>query len=234
MRAKDVMSRNVATVVPETSIEDVAKILMSRHISAVPVVDGNGIVVGIVSEGDLIHQQEIGTEQHRSWWLQLLTTPQDKAEDYVKSHGRRAGDVMTGKVITINPETPLDEIATLLERHRVKRMPVVDGGALVGIVSRADLIRGLAAHKQLLPTPSSDDVALGDAVTKVIAKETGARTEFLNVIVTGGVVHLWGATDSEQEKKAVRVAAETIAGAAKVVDHLGVFGDLVRATMYAE
>lgn len=234
MKAADVMSRNVSTVTPETSIAEVAEILLGRHISAVPVVDAGGAIVGIVSEGDLIRRQEIGTDKHPSWWLHLLTTPEDQAHDYVKSHGRRASDVMTANVITVAPDTPLDQIATLLERHRIKRVPVIEGGKLAGIVSRADLIRGLAAHPAALPTPSTDDAALREAVVNAIREETGVRTEFINVIVTDGTVHLWGGTNSEDEKKAVRIAAESVAGADNIVDHIGVLSSSVRAAMWGE
>jgi CBS-domain-containing membrane protein len=234
MKAADVMSRNVATVTPDTAITEIAEILLGRHISAVPVVDGSGAVVGIVSEGDLIRRQEIGTDKHPSWWLHLLTAPEDQARDYVKSHGHKASDVMTAKLVTVGPDTPLDAVATLLERHHIKRVPVVDGGKLVGIVSRADLIRGLAAHPATLPTPSGDDASLRDAVIAAIRKETGVRTEFINVIVTGGAVHLWGGTNSEDEKKAVRIAAEGVAGDDKVVDHIGVLTGSVRAAMWGE
>ncbi len=234
MKAADVMSRNVATVTPDTPITEIAEILLGRHISAVPVVDGAGAVIGIVSEGDLIRRQEIGTDKHPSWWLHLLTAPEDQARDYVKSHGHKASDVMTGKVVSVGPDTPLDEVATLLERHHIKRVPVVDNGKLAGIVSRADLIRGLAAHPATLPAPSSDDTALRDAVIAAIREETGVRTEFINVIVTGGTVHLWGGTNSEDEKKAVRIAAESVAGADKVVNHVGVLSSTVRAAMWGE
>lgn len=234
MKAADVMSRNVATVTPDTPITEIAEILLGRHISAVPVVDGAGAVIGIVSEGDLIRRQEIGTDKHPSWWLHLLTAPEDQARDYVKSHGHKASDVMTGKVVSVGPDTPLDEVATLLERHHIKRVPVVDNGKLAGIVSRADLIRGLAAHPATLPAPSSDDTALRDAVIAAIREETGVRTEFINVIVTGGTVHLWGGTNSEDEKKAVRIAAKSVAGADKVVNHVGVLSSTVRAAMWGE
>lgn len=234
MKASDVMTRNVATVTPETPIVEIVNALLERRISALPVVDAGGAVVGIVSEGDLIRRQEIGTDKHTSWWLHLLTAPEDQARDYVKSHGRKAADVMTADPVTVAPDTALGEIATLLERNRIKRVPVCDGGKLVGIVSRADLIRGLAAHPAALPAPSTDDAALREAVTKAIRDETGVRTEFINVIVTGGTVHLWGGTNSQDEKKAVRIAAEGVAGADKVVDHLGVLSSTVRAAMWGE
>jgi CBS domain-containing protein len=234
MKASDVMTRNVATVTPETPVKEVVDLLLQRHISAVPVVDAGGAVVGIVSEGDLIRRRETGTDKHPNWWLRMLTSPEDQARDYVKSHGGKASDVMTTDLVTVDPDTPLDEIATLLERNRIKRVPVCDNGKLAGIVSRADLIRGLAAHPATLPTPSSDDGALRDAVVAAIRKETGVRAEFINVIVTGGTVHLWGGTNSQDEKNAVRIAAEAIAGADKVVDHIGVLPSSVRAEMWGE
>ncbi len=234
MIALDVMSRNVATVTPETTITEIVKLLLDRHISAVPVVDESGVIVGIVSEGDLVRRQESGTERHPSWWLRLIMAPEEKSHDYVKSHGRNASDVMTKQLVTVAADTPLDEIATLLERHRIKRVPVVDGGKLIGIVSRADLIRGLAAHPAALPAPSDDDAALQDAIMKTIRDQTGVRTEFINVIVSGGTVHLWGGTRTQEEKKAVRIAAESIAGAERVVDHVNALPILANAAMWGE
>ena len=219
MRVRDVMTTEVATVAAETPVEEVAQFLLDRHISAAPVVDQDGDLVGIVSEGDLIRRPETGTERHRSWWLALLTAPEDLAGEYVKSHGHRASDVMTDDVIKVHEDTLLGELATLLEKRRIKRAPVMREGKLVGIVSRADILRALAATQASPPpVPSADDRSIRE---QLLAKEALPRGPQVNVVVNEGVVHLWGLIDSEEERKALRVAAESIAGVRAVEDHLG-------------
>ncbi len=220
MRARDVMTPDVVTVAPDTTVEDIAALLLERHISAVPVLDAAGEIVGIVSEGDLLHRHETDTERHRSWWLALISLPQDLAHDYVKSHGRHARDVMTENVITVGEETPLGDIATVLEDRRIKRVPVVRDGKLVGIVSRANLLQALVARGVGEPAPSAtDDRAIRKRIVEELAKETGARVDLVSVIVEDGTVHLWGLVDSADEKDAVRIAAENVAGVRAVENH---------------
>lgn len=222
MFAKDVMTRQVVTVAPETAVPEVARILLERRISAVPVVDGDGRMVGIVSEGDLLRRPEVGGPRHRSWWLQLLSGAASNASEYVKAHGGQASDVMTREVVTVTEETPVGDIARLLEERRIKRVPVVRRGALVGIVSRADLLRGLASSKARPPrTAPTSDRAIRDKLTRRLAKEPWAPLGQLNVIVTDGVVHLWGLVDSPEQRRALEIAAREIDGVRRVEDHLG-------------
>ena len=149
MRAMDVMTTNVITVGPDTSVQAVAALLAERGISGVPVVDSANRLVGILSEGDLLHRVETGTEsppdrrsgRRRSWWLDTIGSDEELARDYVKSHGRTAKDVMTRDVISVSDTTELADIATMLETKRIKRVPVLRDGKLVGIVSRANLVR---------------------------------------------------------------------------------------------
>ena len=142
MLAKDVMTTAVLTVTPETDVGEIAGLMLDSHISAVPVIDADGSLVGIVSEGDLIHRAESETRRRPSWWLRLLATPEEPAERYLREFGRRARDVMTKDVISVTPDTPLTEIAAMLEKYHIKRVTVLEGGKLVGIVSRANLRRG--------------------------------------------------------------------------------------------
>src|SRR5208337_3918369 len=137
-------------------VKEVAKTLLERRISAVPVVDDGGKLVGIVSEGDLLHRSEAGTERPRSWWLRLMAEDDSLAADYVKAHGHKVADVMTQNVITATPETPLDAIAILLEKNSIKRVPIVKNGQLVGIVSRANLVQAVASAPKWLDIPLSD------------------------------------------------------------------------------
>jgi CBS domain-containing protein len=154
MKARDVMVSPVITVKPSFSVKEVAKTFLERRISAAPVVDDQGKLVGIVSEGDLMHRAEAGTERQRSWWLRALTAEETLAAEYVKAHARKVADVMTRDVITATADTPLHEIAALLEKNSIKRVPIVKNGQLVGIVSRANLIQAGGQHPQRTGNPA--------------------------------------------------------------------------------
>jgi CBS domain-containing protein len=221
MLVRDAMTREVATVPPDMAVEEVARFLLERHISAAPVLDEQGRIMGIISEGDLIRRPEIGAQRQRSWWLALISSPQDLAGEYVKTHGHRASDVMTQNVISVGEDTPLGEVAGLLEKYRVKRVPVVRDGRLVGIISRADILRVLAASRAPQPSPTSaDDREIRKKVLDLIASEGLPGGPYVNVMVSDGVVHLWGLVDSEEVRKALRIAAESVPGARAIEDHL--------------
>ncbi len=212
MKARDVMVSPVITTEPTASVKEVARILLTHHISAVPVVDNAGKLVGIVSEGDLMRRADLGTERHRSWWLAALFAEDDAlAAEYVKQHSRKVADVMTKRLVTASPETPLNEIAGLLERHSIKRVPIVGNGALVGIVSRANLIQALAGDRRGLDI-SVPDAQLRENIMAQLGMQPWAHTLLLNVTVNDGIVDIWGITRSEAEKQALRVAAEITPG----------------------
>ncbi len=212
MKARDVMVSPVITTKPTASVKEVARILLTHHISAVPVVDNANKLVGLVSEGDLMRRADLGTERHRSWWLAALFAEEDAlAAEYVKQHSQKVADVMTKRLITASPETPLNEIAGLLERHSIKRVPIVGNGALVGIVSRANLIQALAGDRRGLDI-SVPDAQLRDKIMAQLRMQPWAHTLLLNVTVNDGIVDIWGITRSEAEKQALRVAAEITPG----------------------
>ncbi len=220
MQAKDVMTTPVVTVKPETTISEIARLLLERGISAVPVVDENERLLGIVSEGDLMRRPESGTQRRPSWWLALFSDSREEAREYVKSHGLHARDVMTRDVITVGEDASLQQIAALLEKHRIKRVPVVRDGKVVGIVSRANLLQALVAQppeKEI----SADDRTLREAVLKAV-HSVGAGTVFVNAVVSEGVVHLWGVAASGEVKDAIRVAAERVPGVKEVKDEIKV------------
>jgi len=219
MKARDVMVSPVIAVKPSCTVKEVAQTLLERRISAVPVVDDTGKLVGIVSEGDLMHRAEIGTQRRHSWWLRVLTGDDALAAEYTKAHARTVADVMTRDVITASPDTPLHEIAALLERHSIKRVPIVKDGALLGIVSRANLLQALASSHKDLDIQLSD-TAIRDRILAHLNNQPWAHTLLLNVTVNGGVVDLWGITGSDAERKAIRVAAESAPGVTAVNDHL--------------
>ena len=219
MKARDVMVSPVISVKPSCTVKEVAKTLLERRISAVPVVDDSGKLAGIVSEGDLMHRAEIGTQRRHSWWLRVLTGDDALAAEYTKAHARTVADVMTRDVITASPDTPLHEIAALLERHSIKRVPIVKDSELVGIVSRANLLQALASSHKDLDIQLSD-TAIRDRILAHLNNQPWAHTLLLNVTVNGGVVDLWGITGSDAERKAIRIAAESAPGVTAVNDHL--------------
>ncbi len=226
MLAKELMTTDVITVRSNTTIRDVAQIMLSHRISAVPVTDDGGKLIGIVSEGDLLRRSETGTERKHSWWLDLIASPEERAREYVKSHAIHAGDVMTKKPITVHEDTPIAEIAALLEEKRIKRVPVVEGGKVLGIVSRADLLRGLATAK-LERTTAPGDEAIRAAVAKRLREEAGVRDWLMNITVSDGIVHLWGGVRSDAERRAAHIAAETVPGVRQVDDHLTIVPNYV-------
>jgi CBS domain-containing protein len=220
MRACDVMMTPVTTVSPDMTVQEAAKILVKERISGAPVIDSFGRLVGMLSEGDLIRRVELDTEDsgYRSWWLGLFFSNRDAA-DYVKSHGHVVRDVMTEEVVTVEETTSLKAIAKTLETRRIKRVPVVRSGQLVGIVSRANLVQALASA----PHEAHKAVASSDAeIREALMKELSGHSWSLagrNVIVHEGVVHLWGSIWSTDQLRAMRIAAEGISGVKGVEDH---------------
>jgi CBS domain-containing protein len=222
MRAIDVMVSPVITVTPDTSVTETADILLKNRISAVPVVDA-GALVGIVSESDLMRRAEAGTERRRSWWLELLASTDTIAAEYVKAHARKVGDIMTTWPVTVSEETPLAEIADLLEARQIKRVPVVRDGKVVGIVSRSNLLQAFASmRRQTAQEAKPDDRTLRLRVLKTIDDAHLTRAYAMNVTVKDANVDLWGMVSTAEEKKALRVAAEVTPGVASVRDNIQV------------
>lgn len=219
MRAKDVMTTEVVYADPESSVRAIARTLLKRRISGVPVADHDGRVIGIVSEGDLMRRPESETARPRSWWLELMETPEDRASHYLKSHGLTARDVMTREPITVTEDTPLEEIAMLLEQKAIKRVPVLRDGKLVGIVSRADLLHGLVARAGQAARPAPLAPPTREAIIAGI-RDAGLSLDCVNVVVADDVVHLWGAVDSALQRDALVLAAKGTPGVTRVESHL--------------
>jgi CBS domain-containing protein len=230
MKAADVMVSKVITVGRDTAVREIANVLFANRISAVPVVDNDGVLVGIVSEGDLIHRVEVGTDREYSWWVKLMSDKSMMARDYLKSHATRAADVMTKQVVSAPPDMPLGDLASLLERHGIKRVPIVDGGGkLVGIVSRADLVHALANLRSDIPVePNVADSTLRKRIQAEIMSHLLADVSQINVVVRDGVVELWGDAGSRDEKDAIRVAAELVPGVRKIEDHIAIYNGRYR------
>lgn len=215
------MTGPVATIALDAAVKDAAKLMIERRVSALPVVDRNDRIVGIVSEGDLIRRTEIGTGPRREPWLHRLIHMQSDAREYLKARGTKVRDVMSAPVVTVRPATPLNEVAALLDRQRIKRVPVVDAGRLAGIVSRSDLVRQLATAPSRPAARTPRDRELRREVLDAMQR-SGARGLNLNLTLDNGVVHLWGDVRSRGEQKALQKAARSVAGVRQVKDHTAV------------
>jgi CBS domain-containing protein len=214
------MTSPVITATPETTLLEIVELMLRHHISGVPIVDKDQALVGLVSEGDLVRRKEIGAEQKHSWWLSMFGNAAVLADEFVKSHGVTAKEVMTNKVITADEETPLWEIAETLEKEKIKRLPIVHHGRVVGIVSRANLMQALTLQKnEILDQPSREDNAIRQELLQLLKNETWADLSHVNVMVSDGTVHLWGSVRSDSQRQALTVAAKGIAGVHDVINH---------------
>jgi CBS domain-containing protein len=225
LQARDIMTRNVATVHPETSVHDVAKVMTERHISGVPVVDQKLNILGIVTEADLLHRVETHTEKKSSWWLRLFSDSEQLAREFSKAHGRTAGDIMTRNVIVVPENAPLDLIADAFDTHRIKRVPVTRDGALVGIVSRGDIVRAILRLTERVQEKDSlgrDKSVVRQAVLERIREQPWVNGGTVNVIVTESAVELWGSTETEDQRRAIRILVEEMPQVGAVEDHLTV------------
>jgi CBS domain-containing protein len=220
MRVSDIMAREVVSVPPDASVREVASLMLERRISGVPVVDAEGRVLGVVSEGDLIRRPEIDTDRAGRGWLSIFVSDEERARDFVKSHGRRAREVMTQPAVCVAPETPLDEAVRVMERHHIKRLPVIDEGKLVGLMTRADLVRALL-QQQHTPLPAQSDRELRQRVEALLRSEDWAGSAYINVVVEAGVVQLWGTVDSTAQREAILVAVSGLDGVRGVQTYLG-------------
>jgi CBS domain-containing protein len=219
MRAHQIMTRPVITVTPEATIVEAANIMLQKHVSGLPVVDAAGKLVGVVSEGDFIRRSEIGTQRKRGRWLRFILGPGKSASDFVHEHGRKVCEVMTESPLTITEDTALEEIVELMEKNNVKRLPVIRGDKVVGIVSRANLLQAVASLAREVPDPTADDDHIRNRVIDAMEKNDWCPFG-LSVIVKDGIVHLSGVITEERSRQAAVVAAETVQGVKQVHDHL--------------
>jgi CBS domain-containing protein len=220
MRAHDIMTRPVVTITTETSVAEAARLMLERRISGLPVVDKAGAVVGLVTEGDLLRRAETGTDRQRSPWLALLLGPGHLANAYVHEHGRQCGEVMTRKVVTVTPDTLVAEVVHEMERHRIKRVPVVQNGRLVGSISRANLLKALTDTLSAPAPAAASDAAIRKRVLAEIDKQPWVPRASLDVEVERGVVVLRGTITDERERAALQVLAENVPGVKSVRDAL--------------
>lgn len=220
MHASDVMTRGVISVTPDTTVEETARLMLERGISGLFVVDKAGDLAGIVTEGDLLRRDELGTQRHRPWWLRVLVSPGRQAADFTRSHGRRVRDVMTTEVISVPGDAELEAVVEIMEEHRIKRVAVTENGRVAGVISRADLLRALLGRSRGAAPVAADDRALRSAILDALDEQSWAPMTTVNVVVKDGVVDLWGTITNENERRAIAVLAENTPGVKAVHDHL--------------
>lgn len=221
MQAQDIMTKNVITAAADMTVEEVAVLMRDNHISAVPIVDATGGIVGLVSEGDLMRRVEGAGKVQKSWWLSLFSGSDNTAEDFIAMRGRHAGDIMSRKVEVVAADTPVSDIARLLEKKRIKRVPVVTDGKLIGIVSRANLLQALATVPTVTLDTSASDRQKREIALAALAQVPGLNLVHLNVVVEDSRVDVWGIAGSNAEENAARVALDNIDGFDEISVNLG-------------
>jgi CBS domain-containing protein len=220
MRVSEVMSRGVVSVAPSARVAEAARLMLDHRISGLPVVDAGGHVVGMIAEGDFLRRAETGNLKRRPRWLEFCISPGRLADEYVHTHGRTVDEVMTRDVISVGEHASLDEVASLMEKHGIKRLPVLRGSSLVGIVSRADLVRALLVLIRRPASPLAGDRAIQDGIRAAVEKEPWGPKSTVNVVVQDGRVELYGSIFDEREREALHVLIENIPGVKQVQDNI--------------
>jgi CBS domain-containing protein len=220
MRVRDIMSTRVISIAPDANVLEAIRLMLQNHISGLPVIDRSGALVGVVTEGDFLRRTETGTEHKRPRWLEFLMGPRRLADEYVHTHARRVEEVMTRTPVTITEDAALDEAVRVMERRRIKRLPVTRGGQVVGIVSRANLLHALASLGAAASPPAKTDVAIREQLLAEFDRQTWVPVALIDVVVKDGVVELWGTITEDAQREALKVCAENIPGVKSVVSHL--------------
>jgi len=220
MKARDVMMRPIISVDPDATILQAARLMLQRHISGLPVIDRSGKLVGVLSEGDFLRRSETGTARRHSRWLEFLMGPGRIAADYIHSHGSKVSEVMSKDVKAIGEDATVEDIVQLMEKHRIKRVPVLRGGRVVGIVTRSNLMQAMVSLARSAPPAAHDDNAIREKLLVLMQNEQWAPASTVNIVVRDGVVELWGMIFDERQREALNVAAENIPGVTAVKDHL--------------
>ena len=220
MKVSDVMTREVVSIAPDASVIEAVRLMLQHKISGLPVIDAAGNLQGVVTEGDFLRRVETGTERKRSRLVEFLLGPGRLATDYVHATGRKVGEVMTPDVRTVTEEAPLEKVVHLMERYRIKRVPVVRGDKVVGIVTRQNLMRALASLALAEHPVAADDAAIRERLLAELKRQSWAPVGLIHVVVKDGVVKLSGALTDERERQAIRIAAENTPGVERVEEHL--------------
>jgi CBS domain-containing protein len=226
MKAQDIMTRKVTTVSPDTSVRDIAALMVEKHISGVPVLTADGKIVGMVSQSDLLHRAEVGTERKRKWWFSMFADSDSLAREYAKAHGLKARDVMSRYVVSVRDDAELRDVADILDSRRIKRVPVVKEGRLVGIITRGDLVRALSQAQISKTAKKIDNAALHRTLHDRIRTQPWIDDSYISLTVNDGVVELWGFVVTADQHSALRALVEETDGVSRVVDNLSVAGPL--------
>jgi CBS-domain-containing membrane protein len=217
MRANEIMTTNVATVPPDMSVRDLARFLAEHKISGAPVVSPNEGVLGMVSEGDLLHRFELDTEARPARWADGYARPDEMAREFVKSHGAKAHDIMARPVVSVDHDAPLDAVAGTLDQHGIKRVPVMRDGKLVGIISRSDLVRAFSQmHAGKGGAAELSSAMVLKAITDAMHGKSWLDTSYVNLTVHDGVVRVSGHVQSQDHKEAMRILIEEVPGVKSV------------------
>ena len=218
MKARDVMTSVVISVPSDAPVTQAVQLMLQHRISGLPVVDAKGALIGIVTEGDFLRRGELGTQRKRPRWLEFVVGPGKLATEYVQARGFKVGEVMTVGAYTVNADTPLEDVVQLMERHRIKRVPVLEDNKMIGVISRANLLHALASLAREAKPSTQNDEAIRDQIQAEVTKQSWAPQ--ITVVVRDGVVELWGAITDDRERQAFIVAAENVPGVKQVHDHL--------------
>jgi CBS domain-containing protein len=232
MKARDVMTTGVISTTPECPLSEVLQVMLDRRVSGLPVVNASGKLVGMITEGDCLRRVETGTEIKRPLWRELFAGPEKLAQEYIRAHGRKVAEVMTPDPITATEDTDVSEIIHLMEKSRIKRLPVMRGDAVVGIVSRANVIRVLASLLRGAKT-NETDIEIRNNILAEFGKLPWAANKLVDVTVKDGVVDLWGSFTAFRQDEAAVVAAENITGVKEVRSHLAWVDPMSGITVYS-
>lgn len=220
MKAKDVMTTDVLTVTEDTSVLAAIRLMLLRRISGLPVVNASSALIGMVTEGDLLRRVELGTERRRARWIEFLAGPGRQADEYAHAHGRKVRDVMTREVHTVPEHATLNDALDSMERYRVKRVPVMRGHKMIGLITRSNLLRAIAGLARATRPTTAFDTTIRDSLLAELRRQPWAPTASIDVMVSDGVVTYSGAILDDRQRDALRVAAENIPGVKKVEDQL--------------
>jgi CBS domain-containing protein len=222
MKAQDIMTRDVITVRPNASVRDIAALMVEKHISGVPVLTDNGKLIGMVSQSDLLHRAEVGTERKHKWWFRIFADSSALAREYAKAHGLKAHDIMSRYVVSVRDDAELRDVADILDKRRIKRVPVVQEDRLVGIITRGDLVRALSQVQVSKAVKTIDNAALHKTLHDRIRSQSWISDNYISLTVNDGVVELWGFVETADQHSALRVLVEETEGVSRVDDKISV------------
>jgi len=222
MKAHEIMTRDVMTVRSDTSVRDIAALMVEKHISGVPVLTDDGKLIGMVSQSDLLHRAEVGTDRKHKWWFRILADSSALAREYTKAHGLRARDIMSRYVVFVRDDAELRDVADILDKRRIKRVPVVRGDRLVGLITRGDLVRALSQVQVSTAAKAISNADLHKMLYDRIRSQSWINDNYISLTVNDGIVELAGFVERDEQRNALRVLVEETDGVSRVDDKIRV------------